>query len=673
MSGASLQASVLGQLLLVPSLANALPDETSLFAFVCEKLKDIPGVKEVLIVPDGAGDAYGAEPESELLALRDGKVQWGRLLFRLSDPAAFSPYRAYLESLCQVLAVMLEARAQRWRMEAREAWLEERIQVRNLQLTEQAAARRQTEKALGESRMMLEYILDAVPQSIFWKDRDSVYLGCNQAFASAAGVEHPAAITGMTDYDLPWLREESDAYRRDDKEVMEHNRPKLHIVEQQLPADGERRWVETSKIPLVDEKGEVMGVLGIYSDITERKLAEEALRESEAKYRRLHESIMDGYARVTMDGSIMESNPSFQVMTGYGAEELGHLTYKDLTPEKWHAFEGDILSKQVLVRGYSEVYEKEYRRRDGTIIPVELRTYLVRGADGEPEGMWSVVRDVTERKHMLDAMIQNEKMMSVGGLAAGMAHEINNPLSGIIQGTQVVINRLNVDTRGNLEAARECGIDPESLRSYLHKREIPEMVESIRESAVRAARIVANMLEFSRKSDSAKIPVDLNALLDKSVELSSTDYDLKKKFDFRRIVIHREYDPNLPQVPCSALQIQQVFLNLLRNAAQAMEGRSPEAPPPAITLRTKLEGDKVRIEVEDNGSGLDDCTRRKIFEPFFTTKSVGRGTGLGLSISYFIIVNNHRGSIEVESCPGLGSRFVVKLPLGTSASPRTCS
>jgi PAS domain S-box-containing protein len=665
MTGASPQASVLGRLLLLQSQAGDLPDEQSVFAFFCEELQCVPGVGTVQPVSPEAPRA----PEVEVLPVRAGKAIWGELAFTLSDPAAFAPYRPYVESVCAMLAVMLEARAQYWRMEAREAWLEERIQVRNIQLTEQAAARRRTERELGESRMMLEYILDAVPQSIFWKDRASVYLGGNQAFARQAGVAHPADIVGKTDYDLPWLREESDAYRSDDREVMEHNRPKMHIVEQQLPADGQRRWVDTSKIPLVDETGEVMGVLGIYSDITESKTAQEALRESEARYRRLHEGIMDGYARMSMDGRILESNPSFRAMTGYGPEELSRLTYQDLTPEKWHAFEEKILREQILDRGYSDLYEKEYRRRDGTLFPVEVRAYLIRGEDGSHQGMWAVVRDITERKHMLEAMIQNEKMMSVGGLAAGMAHEINNPLSGIIQGTQVVINRLNVDTRGSQAAARECGLDPESLRRFLDRRGLPEMVESIRDSAVRAARIVANMLEFSRKSDSAKIPVDLNALLDKAVELSSTDYDLAKKFDFRRIAITREYDSDLPPVPCSALQIQQVLLNLLRNAAQAMEGRDPNAPPPSITLRTALEGTMARIEVEDNGTGLDECTRRRIFEPFFTTKGVGQGTGLGLSISFFIIANNHGGTIDVESCPGMGSRFVVRLPVLAPARP----
>jgi len=159
----------------------------------------------------------------------------------------------------------------------------------------------------------------------------------------------------------------------------------------------------------------------------------------------------------------------------------------------------------------------------------------------------------------------------------------------------------------------------------------------------------------------------VNDLLDKAVELGGADYDLKKKYDFRRIVIEREYQPDLPPIPCSMVQIQQVLLNLLGNAAHAMGDRSPDAPPAKIILRSALEGDMVCIEVEDNGPGIDETTQHRIFEPFFTTKATGEGTGLGLSLSYFIIVNNHGGTISVVSAHGQGTRFIIRLPLQADA------
>ena len=136
---------------------------------------------------------------------------------------------------------------------------------------------------------MLSGILNAVPQSIFWKDRNGAYLGCNETFAKAVGLESPDRIIGKTDYDLPWPRTEADAYRADDQEVMSRNKPKLHIIEQMQQADGSRLWIDTTKVPLTDATGKPYGVLGVYEDITERKRTEEELKES----RQLLETVIE--------------------------------------------------------------------------------------------------------------------------------------------------------------------------------------------------------------------------------------------------------------------------------------------------------------------------------------------------------------------------------------------
>jgi signal transduction histidine kinase len=276
------------------------------------------------------------------------------------------------------------------------------------------------------------------------------------------------------------------------------------------------------------------------------------------------------------------------------------------------------------------------------------------------------VDDVTERVRMEEMMIQSEKMLSVGGLAAGMAHEINNPLAAILQNAQVVVLRTSKDLTANQQTASECGTSMETIHMYMEKREILKMLEAIRVSGERAAKIVENMLSFSRKSESAILPHVLSDLLDNTVELASSDYDLKKKYDFRKIEILREYESNLPEVPCEKTEIQQVILNLLKNAAESMAQQNERGDQPRITLRTSKEDDTVRIEVEDNGSGMNEAIRRRIFEPFFTTKDVGAGTGLGLSISYFIITENHGGTMEVKSAPGEGTKFIIHLPLKKS-------
>ena len=243
------------------------------------------------------------------------------------------------------------------------------------------------------------------------------------------------------------------------------------------------------------------------------------------------------------------------------------------------------------------------------------------------------------------SLVQNEKMISLGNLAAGIAHEINNPLSGILQGSQVIISRLATDSPANLAAASQSGCQLSSIHSFMNMRGIFEMLSCIRESAMRASHIVKNMLQFSRKGNRTKALVDINDKLNESIKLCATDYSLKDKYDFRNIIIVREYDINLPAVPCVHPDIQQVFINLLTNAAQAMI----QTPSPTIILRTMKEENMVRIEMEDNGPGMEDTVRDHIFEPFFSTKASASGTGLGLSISLFIVTEIHSGSIDVES------------------------
>jgi signal transduction histidine kinase len=270
---------------------------------------------------------------------------------------------------------------------------------------------------------------------------------------------------------------------------------------------------------------------------------------------------------------------------------------------------------------------------------------------------------------MEDTMVQTEKMLSVGGLAAGMAHEINNPLSGILQSTQNIVRRLDPILEKNSAIAAKCGTDLESIRAYLDARGITRFLEGIRQSGERASTTVSDMLHFSRPSDSRMVPTSLAELLEKTVSLAAHDYDLRKKYDFRQIEIRRDFEDDLPLVPCVATEIGQVILNLLRNASQAFGPVQPPVEAPRITLRLRRETDFLRIEVEDNGPGMDEKTSKRVFEPFFTTKGVGVGTGLGLSVSYFIVTSHHRGTMAVDSAPGQGARFTLRLPLKENPSP----
>jgi len=414
------------------------------------------------------------------------------------------------------------------------------------------------------------------------------------------------------------------------------------------------------------------------AEIAEREQMERRLRESENRLRRLAGQVEETLRKTrNILDNILESMPSALI----GLDTRGQVTHwnksaASLSGKGAEAVIGSPLAAAMpLLDTLKPIVDRVLH--NGRVVNAGRITFSTKGknllleatvfpllANGV-EGAVIRLDDVTERAHLEDIMVQTEKMMTVGGLAAGMAHEINNPLGGILQSAQVIMNRLGAESPVNLKAAQQAGCPLEALKAYIEQRDIMVLLEGIRESAARAAQIVGHMLEFSRKSESERQPVDLGKLADKAVELCAHDYDLNKRYDFRKITILRDYAPHLPPVPCTMTQIEQVILNLLRNAAQALRGAGADHPP-VITLRTRRSGEMVLLEVEDNGPGMDGETRRRVFEPFFTTKAPGMGTGLGLSVSYFIVSQTHGGMIRVESEPGKGTKFTVALPL----SPR---
>jgi signal transduction histidine kinase len=268
------------------------------------------------------------------------------------------------------------------------------------------------------------------------------------------------------------------------------------------------------------------------------------------------------------------------------------------------------------------------------------------------------VDDITARIRLQKVMIHTEKMLSVGGLGAGMAHEINNPLGGILQATQNIERRLSPELQKNIDVASGCGFKMDELIQYMEEREIFMMLTGIRDSGHRAAKIVQNMLQFSRSNDTAMESCVVAELLDRVIELAKNDYDLTRKYDFKGFTVIRNYRHDISMY-CSKTGVEQVFLNLMKNAAQAC---STVDAPPQITINVIEDEDSVSVEIIDNGHGMDETTQKRIFEPFFTTKQVGEGTGLGLAVSYFIIVDQHKGHLRVDSEAGEGATFTVQLP-----------
>ncbi|HCN63836.1 MAG TPA: PAS domain-containing sensor histidine kinase [Pseudomonas sp.] len=296
-----------------------------------------------------------------------------------------------------------------------------------------------------------------------------------------------------------------------------------------------------------------------------------------------------------------------------------------------------------------------------------LTFYPLTGSSGR--GVVIRIDDITQRLSLEDMMVQSEKMLSVGGLAAGMAHEINNPLGAILHNVQNIRRRLSSDLPKNLEVAEQTGITLDAISHYLQAREVPQLLDGIQQAGARAAKIVTHMLSFSRRSNRQMSPCDLSALIDQAIDIASNDFDLALGFDFRGHDIVRQFDPELGPVPGIPNELEQVLLNLLKNAAQAIHQRPANTEPGRIILRTKLNPPWAEIQVEDNGVGMPEQVRKRIFEPFFTTKEVGQGTGLGLSVSYFIVTNNHKGQMEVHSTLGQGTCFTLRLPLAGNLLP----
>ncbi len=422
-----------------------------------------------------------------------------------------------------------------------------------------------------------------------------------------------------------------------------------------IKPSGEEIWFEGRSTPR--QINDTICHYGVLTDISRRKNIETSLRLAKFSL----EKAPIGIWRIGHNGEVLDVNEQGCKSLGYSREELCRMSVFDFNPDQSIKVWENMVSQ--LRRAGSVTLEMHHRRRNGEVFPIQLIKAIMYFEN--QEYYLSFVQDISERKQMEEIIIQSEKMLSVGGLAAGMAHEINNPLAGMMQTAQVMAQRLTtgLDIPASRKAAEATGSSLEAIEQFMTARGIPRMIRTIIESGQRVSAIVNNILSFSRKDETTVSSHYLDKILDKTVELAATDYDFKKAYDFKQIKITREYDGDLPAVPCQAGKIQQVVLNILTNGAQAMQEAG--TPEPRFILRTY--GDPARdmacMEIEDNGPGMDEKTRKHIFTPFFTTKPAGVGTGLGLSVSYFIITENHKGEMTVESSPGAGAKFVIRLPL----------
>jgi len=516
--------------------------------------------------------------------------------------------------------------------------------------------------AVVASREVLEAVVENVDQGICMFDPDGKLLTWNNRFVDLIGYDRDQIVLGMDMSAMLRLSmEKGDFGHIDNPESFISDQldnafePSLTQYEMRMYS-GE--VIEVLKNPVADG-----GVVFTYTDISERKQSEQEL----AKLRTLLSSIIDSMPSVLIGvdpkGVVTHWNHEAEkIYQKAAADAVGQwLPSLIVQLPNVEQLVDRAIRDEASVKLVNQVWQIEslLKHMDVTIYP--LLAEGIRGA---------VIRldDVTEKKRLEEMMVQSEKMLSVGGLAAGMAHEINNPLAGILQNVQVIKVRVSESLEKNRHIAAECGTSIESIRYYMKQRGLIAMLDMISESGERASKIVNNMLGFSRKSEFSYEKQDVALLLDETVEMASNDYSLKHDYDFKKIDIVRRYETGMPPVWCEGNQLKQVFLNLLKNGAHAMIGaqkENAEAEPPRhhFILRIYRRGESAVIEVEDNGPGMDKHVRRRLFEPFFTTKKVGSGTGLGLSVSFFIVTQNHQGSMEIKSTEGQGSCFIIRLPL----------
>jgi len=411
-----------------------------------------------------------------------------------------------------------------------------------------------------------------------------------------------------------------------------------------------------------------------FQDVTRLINTQKESRKNEEKYKALFESAIKAEKEISnlrnYLSNIINSMPSILI----GIDEKGRITHWNTKAEKSTGLKAqkaigrnistvyprlvDLIERiKTAIKNQTVLEERKIPNESAGVVCYENLTVYPLLGEGM-EGAVIRIDDVTDQVQIEEMMIHSEKMLSVGSLAAGMAHELNNPLAGMMQNAQVLISRLSSDMPANIKIADQVGVSIHAIKEYMERREIVHLAQLINDSGKLAAKIIRNMLSFARKSDSKKRAYRLSEILDKTIEIAGSDYDLITRYDFKQIEIVRQYDDAVPAVFCDESKIQQVFWNILKNGAEAMQEKKGAAK---FYLRIYQTFDMVNVEIEDNGPGMDRNVRKRLFEPFFSTKGKENGTGLGLAVSYFIVVKDHGGRISIESEKGLGTKFVVQL------------
>jgi PAS domain S-box-containing protein len=508
--------------------------------------------------------------------------------------------------------------------------------------------RLQAEEALARERRLLRTVIDNLPGYIFAKDAAGRYTVSNRAHVQLLQARSEAELLGKTVFDF-FPEAQARRFAADDQALLETGKPVMDREECD-ESNGARTWYQLSKIPLRDEQGGLAGLVGIKQDITAHKRAEESVRQAEAKYREIFDHAVEGIVQTDPSGRIITANPTMARLLGYGSPE--ELIAACLNMDRdVHVKPGDRTSllRRALAGG-RDFIQCQFKRRDGQLIWVSLNVRAVRDERGEPRYFEGTCVDITESRRLEEQLRQTQKMEAIGQLAGGIAHDFNNIIGAIL---------------GNVELAR-------LLPAGHPGRE--ESLDAIHGASKRAAELVKQILAFSRRQEAKRQPMELRTILREVLKLLRATIPASVEFEADLAAT--------PTVLADPSEIHQVAMNLCTNAWHALKGGAgvirvtvAETVVDEALARVHPDlraGRYVRLNVSDNGCGMDAATLARIFDPFFTTKPAGQGTGLGLAVVHGI-VKNHDGGIVVESQPGRGTTFQLYFPVFAASIAETAA
>lgn len=505
------------------------------------------------------------------------------------------------------------------------------------------------EAELRSSREMLQLVLDTVPLGIFWKDRHSRYLGCNRVVATAVGINDPKKAIGMTDAELgSTTPEQCEFFQRKDREVMESDTPQNHIIEQMTLANGATIWMDTCKSPMHDSDGQVIGVLGSWEDITERKRAELNLQDSERRFRSAFDHTDVAMVLTDLSNRFVRVNEAFSRLFGYSIEELQGMTVADIThpddlAESYSRREGLMAGA-----GTHFQMEKRYVARDGRVIWGLTNVSLLRDGYGQPMNYVGQVQDITHRKRAEEALraahdeLELRVQRRTEELAAAnkeleafsysVSHDLRAPLRAIDGFSRIVLEEYGSQL-------------PADAQEFLY---------DIRTNARQMGRLVDDLLAFSHlgRKPLNRQTVDVSDLVDQCVqELESAVAGRAVEFRVGEL-LPCQGDPAL---------LKQAWINLLSNAVK-YSGKKDRA---VIEVGSEMTSAGPQYFVRDNGVGFDMKYAHKLFGVFQRLHRAEdyEGTGVGLAIVQRVIFK-HGGRVWAESQPGQGATFFFTLSAG---------